>query len=203
MADLGNGESTNLEDFGHHLLPALVETGTASEYRLPGYWKDVGRPEAYFAAHMDLLADSPELHLDDPVWPIFTLDHQRMPARITMSATIDSSLVSPGCIIRGTVRNAVLGPGVIVEEGATVEHVVLLHDVLVREDAEVRYAIIDRDAEIGRGAVVGEAPEGEMPTTEELVLIGMRARGHGRRKVRRGERVDPAMGGEDLSRNTP
>jgi glucose-1-phosphate adenylyltransferase len=203
VADLGDDEGTNLEDFGHHLLPALVERGKAFEFRLPGYWKDVGRPEAYFAAHMDLLAEHPELQLDDPAWPIFTLDHQRMPARIAAEATIDNALISPGCVVRGTVRNAVLGPGVIVEAGATVENSVVLHDVAVRENAQVRYAIVDRSAEIGKGATIGDAPEGDSPTTDELVLVGMGAKVHGRRKVRPGERVDPATGGEDLSRDTP
>lgn len=202
VADLADEESTNLEDFGHHLLPALVEKGKAYEFRLPGYWKDVGRPEAYFAAHMDLLADTPELHLDDPAWPIFTLDHQRMPARISADATIDNALVSPGCVVRGTVRNAVLAPGVVVEENATVENAVVLHDTVIREDAQVRFAIVDRSAEIGKGAMVGEEPEGDEPSTEDLVLVGMGAKIHGRRRLKRGDRVEPAMG-EDVSLDTP
>jgi glucose-1-phosphate adenylyltransferase len=203
VADLADDESTNLEDFGHHLLPALVEKGTAHAFPLDGYWKDVGRPEAYFAAHMDLLEDRPELHLDDPAWPIFTLDHQRMPARISAGARIDRALVSPGCVVNGTVRNAVLGPGVIVEAGATVEHAIILHDTLIRENAEVRYAIVDRAAEIGKGAQVGEDLADDRPATDDLVLVGMGAKVHGRRKVKRGERIGPASSGEDVSRDTP
>jgi glucose-1-phosphate adenylyltransferase len=151
--ELGDGEgSTGLEDFGNHLLPRLVEQGKVHDFRLSSYWKDVGRPETYFAAHMDLLADDPELQLDDPAWPIFTLDHQRMPARISADARIENALISPGCVIRGTVRNAVLGPGVVVEEGATIADSVVLHDVAIRENADVQFAIIDRSVEIGKGA---------------------------------------------------
>lgn len=195
----GDDESTNLEDFGHHLLPRLVERGRAFEHRLPGYWKDVGRPETYFASHMDLLRDSPELHLDDPAWPIFTLDHQRMPARIAASARIDNALISPGCVIEGTVRNAVLGPGVTVEEGATVENAVVLHDVTIHADAKVSYAIVDRDAEIGKGATIGAAPSGGEPTTEDLVLVGMGAKVDGRRNLKPGDRVEPAQIGVEMT----
>lgn len=196
----GDDESTNLEDFGHHLLPRLVERGRAYEHRLPGYWKDVGRPETYFASHMDLLQDSPALHLDDPSWPIFTLDHQRMPARIAASAGIDNALVSPGCVIRGTVRNAVLGPGVTVEDGATVENAVILHDVTIHADADVRYAIVDRDVEIGRGATIGAQPPGDEPETEDLVLVGMGANVDGRRNLKPGDRVEPRETGIELNK---
>jgi len=193
VSELGDEEngSTGLEDFGNHLLPRLVEQGKVREFRLPGYWKDVGRPEAYFAAHMDLLADDPALHLDDPAWPIFTLDHQRMPARIHEDARLERALVSPGCFIRGTVRNAVLGPGVVVEKGAVVENAVILHDVTIGADANVQFAIVDRQARVGKGATVGGPPAGDAPTTEDLVLIGMGARVEAGQAVKAGERVDP------------
>lgn len=199
--ELGDEEegSSGLEDFGHHLLPRLVEQGNVYDFRLPGYWKDVGRPEAYFAAHMDLLDAGSELQLDDPAWPIFTLDHQRMPARIGADARIDNALVSPGCVVHGTVRHAVLGPGVTVEAGATVENAIVLHDAVVRKDAEVRFAIIDRDVEIGEGATVGQAPKQELPSTDDLVLVGMGATIESRRTLKPGDRIDTEEIGVDMT----
>jgi glucose-1-phosphate adenylyltransferase len=147
---------------------------------------------------MDLLANNPELHLDDPAWPIFTLDHQRMPARISADARIENALISPGCVIRGTVRNAVLGPGVVVEEGATVANSVVLHDVVILENADVQFAIIDRSAEIGKGATIGAAPSGE-PTKEDLVLVGLGAKVEGRRRLQPGGREEPAGRGIELT----
>jgi glucose-1-phosphate adenylyltransferase len=147
---------------------------------------------------MDLLADNPELHLDDPAWPIFTLDHQRMPARISADARIENALISPGCVIRGTVKNAVLGPGVVVEEGATVSDSVVLHDVVIRENADVRFAIVDRNVEIGNGSTIGAAPAGEA-TTEDLVLVGLGAKVDGHCRLQPGERVEPAGRGIELT----
>src|SRR5918994_2155280 len=107
----GDGGSTGLEDFGNHLLPELVRGGKVYAHPFPGYWKDVGRPETYFQSHMDLLAEHPGLDLDDRRWPILTLGHQRLPAKIHETATITNSLISPGCDIRGTVECSVLAPG--------------------------------------------------------------------------------------------
>lgn len=194
VAKLSDEESgsTGLEDFGDHLLPELVEKGNVHEFRLPGYWKDVGRPETYFGAHMDLLAEHPDLQLDDPAWPIFTLDHQRMPARIHSTARINDALVSPGCDIRGTVERSVLAPGVRVEEGATVSNAIILHDTVIRSGAHVAYAIVDRNVTVGADARIGEAPKGTLPTTEELVLIGEGASVPARKKLGAGDRVDAA-----------
>jgi glucose-1-phosphate adenylyltransferase len=186
-----DGDGTGLEDFGHHLLPALVERGNVRDFRLPGYWKDVGRPETYFEAHMDLLAEHPDLALDDPAWPIFTLDHQRLPARLHEGARVRDALISPGCQIHGTVERSVLAPGVVVEAGATVSSAIVLQDTVIKADATVRFAIVDRKVTIGKGASVGDEPEGELPTTEELVLIGQGATVCGGSTLKRGARVDP------------
>lgn len=189
---LGDAESgsTGLEDFGDHLLPDLIDKGNVHDFRLQGYWKDVGRPETYFEAHMDLLAEHPELKLDDPAWPIFTLDPQRMPARIHPTARIDEALISPGCDIRGTVVRSVLAPGVRIEEGATVANAIILHDTVIRSGANISYAIVDRDVEIGRDARIGEEPKNELPTTEELVLIGEGVLIPEGKTLGTGERVD-------------
>lgn len=192
-------EGSGLEDFGHELLPELVSDGKVFEYRLPGYWKDVGRPETYFQSHMDLLKiasnthreDHPDLNLEDTHWPILTRDVQRMPARIHGTARIDHSLVSPGCDIAGKVERSVLAPGVKVEPGATVQDSIVLQDTVVHANARVRFAIVDEHVEIGAGASVGQRARGVLAMTEDLVLVGARARISKGAKLKRGERVEP------------
>src|SRR5690349_11483655 len=144
-----------LKDFGHELIPQLVEEGCAWEHRLDGYWKDVGTVESYFQAHMDLLDPEPALALDDPEWPILTVGHQRLPARILESARIDDSLVSPGARVEGRVVRSVLGPGVVVERGAEIRDSILLDDGVVRSGARVHRAIVDAGVRVGEGAAVG------------------------------------------------
>ncbi|MGI8791457.1 MAG: glucose-1-phosphate adenylyltransferase family protein [Actinomycetota bacterium] len=160
-----------LSDLGDELLPRLVSEGRAAEYRLEGYWRDVGTPVSYHDAHMDLLADDVGLDLDDPAWPIFTLAQQRPPAHIHPEALNLNSLVSPGCAIRGTVEHSVLGPGVTVEKGAVVRDAVVLHDCHIGRDAAVLHAIVDERVEVEMGATVG-ASEGELA----LVGRGVRVR---------------------------
>ena len=180
------GEESPLKDFGHALVPRLVEGGRAYAYRFDGYWRDVGTVESYWQAHLDLLADRPELALDDPDWPILTLGAQRLPARITASARIEQSLISPGCTIRGRVVCSVLGPGVVVEEGATVRDSVVLHDTVIGPRATVDRAIVDMRASVEEGARVGaRGAEGG------IAIIGQRARIPTKGRVPAGGKVMP------------
>ena len=82
LAELAQTED-ELEDFGHQLLPRLVERGQAYGFSLDGYWRDVGTLESYWEGHMDLLGTEPALDLDDSEWPILTWGAPRPPARCT------------------------------------------------------------------------------------------------------------------------
>ncbi|MGH3275021.1 MAG: glucose-1-phosphate adenylyltransferase, partial [Streptosporangiaceae bacterium] len=67
-----------------------------------------------------------------------------------------NSLVSNGVIVSGSyVREAVLSPGVRVEEWATVEHSVIMHNTRIGPRAVVRDAILDKNVVVPEGAAVG------------------------------------------------
>jgi glucose-1-phosphate adenylyltransferase len=148
----GDGE---LKDFGHGLLPRLVEAGEAVEHRMAGYWRDVGTVPAYWQAHMDLLDPERPLDLDDPAWPVLGRAPHRLPARVEGSARLEQALLSPGAVVCGEVARSVLGPGVVVEPGATVRDAVLLEACVVAAGATVERAVLDRDVRVGPRAVVG------------------------------------------------
>jgi glucose-1-phosphate adenylyltransferase len=166
------GEASGLEDFGHELLPRLVDEGAARAFQHNGYWRDVGTIDAYWQTHMELLEAEPRLRLDDPAWPILTAGLQRPPARIEASATIDGSLVAAGAHVRGTVVRSVVGPGVIVEEGADVRDAVLLHDSHVGARAQVTRAILDAEAQVDEDAVVEGTDEICVLTAPQSPAVG-------------------------------
>ena len=174
LAEEGDGSS--IRDFGHELLPRLVAEGAARAFELDGYWRDVGTIESYWEAHMELLADEPPLTLDDPAWPILTMGLQRQPARIEASATIDGCLVAGGSHIRGTVARSIIGPGVVVEEGAEVRDAVLLHDSHVGARARVTRAIVDEEANVGEDTVVGGTDEITVVAAHWIRDLGPRRR---------------------------
>lgn len=153
-----------LSDYGHSLIPHLVKHERVAEHRLDGYWRDVGTLESYWTAHMELLSGQ-GAQFDDPVWPILTSSPQRLPAFIRQGAAVEDSLIAPGAQIAGRVVRSVVGPGTVIEAGATVTDSVLLHDVQVAGGARLERVIADTGARVGPGAQVGG--EGD------LTLLGM------------------------------
>jgi glucose-1-phosphate adenylyltransferase len=140
-----DGEGT-LKDFGHELLPELVQQGNAWAWAMDGYWRDVGTVESYWEGHMDLLRPNSPLQLDDPNWPILTAGVMRLPAQVREGALVENALLSPGCTVEGTVINSVLCPGAVVEAGAVVRDSVLLENARIRNGARVSRAIVDEGA---------------------------------------------------------
>ena len=165
-----DGDDAGLKDFGHRLLPRLVAAGGAYALPLDGYWRDVGVVDSYWQAHMDLLTPEPPIRLDDPAWPILTLGTQRIPARLGRTAHVDDSLLAPGCRVDGRVSRSVLGPGVVVEEGATVDGAVVFHETVIRRGARVTRAVLDSEVEVGANATVG-AGDGDIAVVGRAVRL--------------------------------
>lgn len=183
-----------LGDFGETLLPWLVEHGTVRVHPLQGYWRDMGTPADYLQGHRDLVAGEVDVvGLDD--WPILTRWPEMPPARVSPGATLDATLLSAGCVVHGTVRRSVLGPGVVVEEGAVVEDAVVCARTRVQAGAHVATAVVDARCSIGRDARVGRLVEGDLDD-EQVTLVGRRVTVATGGTVEPGARVEP---GTDLT----
>lgn len=144
-----------LGDYGERLLPRLVTEGVVAEVRHDGHWRDLGTPTAYLDGQLELLRDRPPMRLDDPDWPILTSMPVRGPAVVRRTATLDRAALAPAADVAGEVVNSVIGPGVVIERGASVRHSVLMDDVVVRSGAAVARSVIAEGSVIGRRARLG------------------------------------------------
>ncbi len=154
IEDAAVAESSH--DFGKDILPRLVARGEAVYgYRFPGYWQDVGTLDSYYEANMAFLSESPPLDLSNPEWVIHTQSAVRPPVMFEATARVERSMVANGCEVAGHVERSVLFPGVIVPRGAVVRDSIVMHDTRVGRDAVVDRAIVDKQVEIGAGAMLG------------------------------------------------
>ena len=145
-----------LDDFGKHLIPAMLEAGEKMfAYPFHGYWKDVGTIESYWQANMDMLNPASGLTLHDPDWRIYARSAVEPPHYAGVHAALRHSILAEGCVVDGTVSESVLFCGVRVEEGATVRDSILLPGAVVRKGAKVQKAVIGEQAVIGENTIVG------------------------------------------------
>jgi len=171
IADAKDEESAH--DLGGDIIPARVAAGDAqvwdfSRSDVPGttprdlsYWRDVGTIDAYYDAHMDLVAIDPIFNLYNSDWPILTWNEPLPPAKFVFDdekrvGSARDSLVCAGVIVSGgSVRRSILSPSVRVHSFAEVEGSVLMHGVDVGRGAVVRNAIVDKNVRIAAGARIG------------------------------------------------
>lgn len=188
--DAAEGEDSGIGDFGEHLVPRLVAGGDVHAFGLSGYWRDLGTPGEYVAAHRDLLAGRVDV-LSDPDWPILTRWPELPAAVVHRQAQVDASIISAGTDVAGTVVRSVLGPGVRVAKGTVVEDSVIFAGTTIEAGAEVRAAVVDSGCTVARGARVGETPPGTRIGDERLVLVGRDSRVPRNAVVAPGSRLEP------------
>ena len=153
-------------DFGRDVLPAAVREDCVAAYKFvdgtgnPGYWRDVGTLEAYWQAHMELLAEKPPIELYEAAWPILTLPEPLPPARLLgdrdRHASVANSLLAGGVVIRGaTVTNSVLSSQVHVGQGTLLDEAVVLPNASIGENCKLRRVVIDGGMHVPDGTTVG------------------------------------------------
>ncbi len=161
----------SVHDIGGSIVPLMVARGEAASYDFTlnvapagnaadtHYWRDVGTLDAYYDAHMDLLAPVPAFDLYDPDWPIYTWRPPLPPAKVLTEGQpgeVSDCMVSAGVVVAGgTVRRTVLAPEVAIAPGALVEGSVLMDGVRVGRGAVVRNAILDKNVVVADGARLG------------------------------------------------
>ena len=137
--------------FEYGLFPSLLERKEKFFAHIPQrtYWIDIGTPERYLQAHMDLLAGRVNrIHIKE----------RRGNFDDATAAEIDElSIIGDDCFIKpgAQVINSVIGPGCYIEEKARVENSILWAHTRVGANAQVMGAIIGRGCHIGRSVQVG------------------------------------------------
>ena len=149
-----SGESCSFE---YDVFPRIIEKRRAffAHILTDEYWRDLGTPASYLAAHYDFLSGK----IERPAHAEPSRDD------IATAADVDAiSVIGEGCAIKPNARivNSVLGPGVHVDEKAVIENSVIWAHTRVSAAAEIDGAIIGRSCYLGRsvsvrpGAVLGD-----------------------------------------------
>jgi glucose-1-phosphate adenylyltransferase len=203
------GAPPSQHDFGRNIIPTMMARGErAYAYPFTGYWQDVGTVQSYWEAQMDLLGDRPAFDLYDPSWVIHTRSEERPPAHIQSGAKVISSLISHGCIIKGTVEHSVLSPGVVVAEGAVVRDSIVLFDTVIGAGSVIDRSILDKEVLVGQNCQIGYGDDMSPNRLEPsrlntgITLVGKRAHLPDRLKVGRNCKIGSDLRPEDFTTDT-
>jgi len=158
-------EPRKSSDFSQDLFPLMLEKDMPIfGYVAEGYWCDVGNPDQYRQAHLDLLDgrihhSPPGQQLSDNIWV-------GSGAQIHPSAKLNGPLViGRNCRVRDSARLAqysVIGDNCIIEDGAELERLVVWDNAYIGKKVRAYGSIICRsvtcnsNVTVPEGAVVGD-----------------------------------------------
>ena len=147
------GRAVSIE---REVFPRLVEKQAVHGVALPGYWLDVGTPDAYLQAHRDVLERNFRTELGDELGSDYTL--------VAPGAEVgpDARLVPPVYVGAGAAVGAgarigslaVIGAGARIGEGVTVESSVVGAGAVVGAHTDVLGSILGGRAEVGAECAV-------------------------------------------------
>lgn len=176
---LDQSQENNQHDFGKHIIPGMVGTGSVYAYdfsqndvpeALPyeerGYWRDVGTIPAFFQAHMDMLGERPLFDLFNKRWPIHPARYTGPAAKI-MKADIENSIISEGVTVRNArILNSVIRRDVVIEDDAVVDECVIMDHTVITKGCRLRRVIVDKFNVLAEGERIGLAPERDRITCQ-------------------------------------
>lgn len=137
--------------FEYGLFPTLLAREEKFYAHIPSetYWLDIGTPERYLQAHLDLL--------DDRVARM-NIQERRGDFELATSAEVDGrSMIADDCTVKpgAQIINSVLGQGCFVEEKAQIHNSVIWPHTRISAGAQINDAIIGRGCHVGRAATIG------------------------------------------------
>lgn len=119
-------------------------------FPISGYVACINSLKDYHAANLELLDTSNSSRLFKRDWPIHTRTNDSCPTHYTDSASVRNAVCANGCYIEGTVRNSVIGRGVVIKPGAVIENSIILAGTVVGENVHVKNAVVDKDVQLLR-----------------------------------------------------
>ncbi len=170
-------------DFSKDLFPLLMEKGIELfGFKLKGYWKDVGNPDAYREVHKDILTGKVRITIPGEVkeFPEGTLIVQgkvELPKSLKVKGTV---VLGEGVEIgEGTlISNSVIGKNTYIGKRSRIENSVIWESVKVGDDAKLKDCVICSYTEIGnrvkaqKGAVISQKVkiEDDVQITKDVVI---------------------------------
>lgn len=142
---LANPDIYTLNDFGFNIIPAMrrqgkrirlydFQTNKPDEIVVTGYWRDVGSLDQFIESNMDLTGPNPRFVVDNPGWPVVTVDESN----------------GKGIIGSEYARDSVLANGVEIDKKARLERCIISYNTLIGERSEISDSILMGHTTIGK-----------------------------------------------------
>ncbi len=152
---LKTAEAAHYVSFWLDVVERQKKAGNVATYAFGNRFFLLRSMTDYHALHMRLVREDDvraEL-LENGECPVLTKERYAPPVKYGEAAAVENVLIADGCVVEGSVKNAVLFPGVRVGRDCTVENAVLMRDCVLT--GRVRFST----GVVGQGACLYDRVE--------------------------------------------
>lgn len=159
-------------DFGHHVLPAMLGRRDMHAHVFDGYFEDVGTIRTFYEANLELTDALPRFNFYEPLAPIYT-NPRFLPGSKLHDCAITRSLISDGVILNQCqIDHSVVGIRSRIDNGAVVRNTLLMGADFYQLTDE-----IESDRAAGRAPMgIGEGTVIDGAIVDKNARIGNRVR---------------------------
>jgi glucose-1-phosphate adenylyltransferase len=152
------------DDFGKHLIPAMVQQGKTKAYIYDGYWEDIGTIESFYNANMALTRQKPLFDCYDEQRPIFS-HRTNLPGPKIFDTQVKNSIICQGAVVEADeITHSILGPRTVVKKGTIIRDSYIMgsefykppiqtdrlpKEIGIGENCLIKKCIIDKHVSIG------------------------------------------------------
>lgn len=134
-------------DFGHDLIPALIEETRAYAFLFDGYWEDIGTIESFYQANLRFL--DPKPHFDFHHNPLFSPPCSFAAPKI-QNTLIENSLLGEGSVIQAkSLSHCLIGPKTLIDTDTVINSSYLLGHSPIGKHCHIRKTILDENVTLG------------------------------------------------------
>ncbi|MDP4109757.1 MAG: glucose-1-phosphate adenylyltransferase subunit GlgD [Bacillota bacterium] len=135
-------------------------------YEFTGYMGAIDDVKSYMKCSQDLLNPEVDHELfNNKDRPILTKIQDSPPAKYWPTSSVRNSLVSTGCIIKGTIENSIIFRGVTVEKGAVLKNCVIMQNTIINKDTVLENVVCDKYTVFREGVKV-------FGSAEDPIVVG-------------------------------
>ncbi len=146
-----NAMSVHKPDFYNVLLNEMNDINV-NGYYFEGFVSCINSIGSYYEANMSMLNPTVSNELfRNKQRPIYTKIKDEQPTFYAAGCNVQNSLIADGCIIKGRVKNSILGRYVDIEEDAEVVNSIILQNCRIKKGSKLTNVIIDKNATIEQG----------------------------------------------------
>lgn len=120
-------------------------------YKYDGIVLCINTISSYYRSNMKMLTPEVSDKLFRSDRPIYTKIKDEPPTLYVKGCQVQNSLIADGCVIKGKVKNSVIGRYVGIEDDVEIENCIILQNIRIHKGAKLSHVIIDKNVDIEEG----------------------------------------------------